>query len=244
MKQVSIFIIICFLISNHTLSAQSDSSDYALQESLKYTSFAYLTSGKIIEGTTVELNRSLLARPSISVDDLKMKLSEVKFYQGRKGFHANIGKIGFLSTRINFAKKIVDGEINLYEFEKTYVHNNGRTSYMNSYTTKKTYSYYNKGFGDVRKATYENLSLELRGNPLALSELKKYQTQKYRALGLYAGGVLLVASSIFSLNRSQEPNLGHAGLLVGGAVLYWSGYLVSRKKHKYLRTAVAMYNIY
>ncbi|MGB0862447.1 MAG: hypothetical protein ACPG19_06205 [Saprospiraceae bacterium] len=251
MKQSSIVFTILFILAfSHSSFAQIDS----IYPELKNTFFVYLIGGKIIEGEQVTFRDPLLKRPYINVDDLEIRAKEVQFYQDEFGFHANVSSLlGPFNLKTSFAPRIKAGKINLYELIRI---NHNPSSYdgttgawIPGSRTESTYHFYNKGFGNLKKATYSNLKTDLSNNPLALAELNKYKQKLLVTGGLYTGAGLLAIFSVISFinaNNMPIPSKGISnttvGLGIGTAVLSLAGYFTNKSKHKHLRNSITVYN--
>ncbi|WP_114783159.1 hypothetical protein [Botryobacter ruber] len=217
--------------------------------------FIYLYSDSVIYARTIDYKTPLLGGAHLIVDARKVKGELVKFYQNEKGFFANTSNLNFTGGT-TFSERIRKGKINLYELE-TVNYSPGHFSpgtgmYTGGGSSRNIKNYYNIGFGELKKADYKNLSVDLGENPESLAHLNKYKSNTNTQTILYVVGGAAILGGIISFANSGEPqnNEVHAtpnmtvpliGLGIGGASL-WTSYLISLSKPKHLRSAIDAYN--
>lgn len=242
MKHLFLFIFLCvqFVSFAQVEGALSPNSD-----SLSEVDYVYLYTKRIIKGDYVSYENKVFKRNYILVDDERFELNQVKFYQNESGFFANVQGIGMQS---GFAEKVQSGEVNLFELEvKTstpMMNSNGMMTggMMNT----SIIDYYNKGFGNLKRATYGNLKVDLSDKPEAKLHLDKYNRIRMTQNGFYiAGGALLVGSVVAFFNQPDPQNFDVTNtLLMAGAASAtgFTAYLIGLEKKSKLKSAITAYN--
>lgn len=218
--------------------------------------FIYSFSDSVIYGRIIEYKTPFLGSSHFLVDSKKIQPDLVKFYRNETGFYANTKTVNFSGTS-SFTERIRKGKINLYEKETTTYspgHFNSTTGmYSGGMITKNIKNYYNKGFGDLKKANYQNLNLDLSDNPASMIYLNKYKSVRDAQTVLYiVGGATLIGGFATLINKIQntdsndsepEPNVTGSLVAVGiGAGCFWVSYFMSFSKPKHLRNAIDAYN--
>jgi hypothetical protein len=215
--------------------------------------YVYFFTDSVIYGN-VDYKKPFFGPAYLKVDSLKIQLDKVKFYKNQTGFFANSKNINFSGTS-SFSERIRKGRINLFEKENIN-YSPGQFSstgmYMGGSTTKTILNYYNKGFGELKKADYKNLSIELADNPESLIYLNKFKSVQKTQNVLYAvGGALFVAGFATLVNKTYDvdydtepsPNVTSNLVAIGlGAGCFLVSYTISFSKPEYLRDAVDAYN--
>ncbi len=184
--------------------AQSQSPDY----NDKY--FAYLFSDEIIYGSLVEFDESNLnfGIRNIYVDFKKIPASEVAFYKNRTGLYANVNKLTLLHYN-KFSECIIHGKINLYQSISSGFMpkiNSSIQSFPPSYSYfnyKVIRNYYNKDLGELKRANYRDLSVEMSNNPESMIFLKKYKNKKTAEIILLVGGTAAFIGAMKSISAPQ-----------------------------------------
>ncbi len=247
-----ILLISSFILFQTISSAQIDTISKLQEEDLNDEYFVYLFNNQIITGNAVTYKNPIFKSSYILVDETEYKSGTVKFYQNEQDFFANT--LG-ITSRNHFVPRIQQGRVNLYEYNET-EHNpgfyNANTGMMTGGGSRqKIVYYYNSGFGDLKKATYSNLNVDLQDNPEAMLYLDKYKKTNNLSRGLYVGaGALMLIGTISIYNKFSNtpqgtdlPSVSRELVLVGaGGVLGWVGYFVSIDKFSHLKTAVYSYN--
>lgn len=240
-----VFLIVLLVISQKILFGQIDESK----------EYVYFFNDSILYGN-VNYKKPFIGTAYLKVDSLKIQLDKVKFYKNQTGFFANSKYINF-SEISSFSERIRKGKINLYEKENTNYspgHFSANGTYMGGSVTKTILNYYNKGFGDLKKANYSNLSVELNENPESLIHLNKFKRARNTQNTLYAvGGAILIGGFATLINKTKdvdydtEPSPNVTGNLVAigaGAVCFAVSYAISFSKPEHLRNAIDAYNKY
>lgn len=244
-------LIISLLIS--TFSFGQDTIKTQTESDLKGFEYVYLFSNVAITGETVDIRKRLLRSAILEVDDLTISSSAVKFYKNKEGFYANISH---LSTANVFAIRTQKGKINLYEYVSEYYNPgsfNATTGMYQGggYSRKKIY-YYNIGFSNLKKVSYDNLSVDLKMSSDAMAHLKDYKkVQKNASISYVIGAGMIAAGFISFTNKSSnaapgpgnEPDFGLEGALIfGGGAVCGIGYLIGLEKNNHLKSAISDFN--
>jgi hypothetical protein len=171
----------------------------------------------------------------------------VKFYKNEDGLFGNVS--GELQS--GFAKRKQAGDINLFEL-KVQTHSapmmsaNGMMT--GGYGGTKIIDFYNKGFGDLKRANYENLKIDLSDKPETKLYLDKYNKTRMIQNGFYVGcGALLVGSFVAFYNEAEsnpknfDPSSTFlfAGL---GVASGFTAYIIGLEKKNKLKEAIHVYN--
>lgn len=216
-------------------------------DSLRNINYLYLYTGNIVTGKYVSYEDRVFKKNHFLVDDKRFELGEVKFYQNERGFFGNVSGLGFQS---GYAERTQSGDINLFELEvRTTTPMMGANGMMTGgMMNTSIIDYYNKGFGSLKRANYENLKTDLTDKPEAKLYLDKYNKIRMTQNGFYvAGGALLAGALVAFYNESQSNpqnfNPSNAlvfGVLGGGTLL--TAYVIGLNKKDKLQEAIAAYN--
>ena len=117
---------------------------------------------------------------------------------------------------------------------------------------KSTSNYYNIGFDDVKKTSYNNLYQDISSNPESLIILNKFKSNRNTQTTLnIIGGVLATVGFVTLYNKTKDwdgesvpkPNLTLPIVSIGsGFALFGIGGIISNEKPKLLREAIDIYN--
>ena len=238
----TILIIIGFLVQLSVIAQINSNKDfvYFFNDSIKYGE--------------VEFKSPFVGTDYILLNSEKISIDHIKFYKNITGFHANTKNVNFWGTPA-FSECISKGKINL--FEKVNVnHSMGHWTtsgmYVGGGSSKTILNYYNKGFGDLKKANYVNLSLDLADNPESMKHLEKFRKLRNTQTGFYlASGAAVLVGFVTLVNKTSgvdydtepSPNVTAELVTIGvGAVCGIVGYTISFSKPEHLRRAVNVYN--
>jgi hypothetical protein len=216
------------------------------------SNFVYLYSGNIMYGNIIESDKPFLGPLKIYVDSEKIEAYKVKFYNNETGFYANTQKISTFHD-LRFTERVLDGKINFYENVRyIYVPGNYRHGFYSPSGIKRIDNYYNKGFDDLRKANYNNLSAELAGNIKSMEYLKKYQNLNTARIFLIVAGTASIIGSFVSINakmnlydpaKDSSPNLApETILMLSGFAGYGVSHIIYLRKPRHLWNAVYEFN--
>ncbi len=240
------WITVAYLLISYVTFGQTDSANIR---------FVYLFTGEKIYSEVVEHRDQFMGSGYFLVGKEQYRADLVKFYKDASGFYANTKKLNVTGKSI-FSKRIITGRVNLFEQEKMYT----TPSYIdaagtfNPGTSSKTIkSYYNKGFGDLKKANYKNLKIDLADSPESMGYISKYRKYKNVQIILSVVGGALVATGITSyfiksdVDRNapnyKEPNTTPDMLIaVAGGGLIGCSYYLSFPKRDKLKKAIEAYN--
>lgn len=218
--------------------------------------FVYLFSDSLVKSHMVEFRYQYNDKSYLVTDSGRYRVDLVKFYQNESGFFANTKALNFSNASI-FAKRIVSGRINLYEIVKVRTTPGSIEAYgvLSPGTTSiKIKNYYNKEFGDIRKANYHNLLNDLADCPESVGYLVRYKnirnTQTVLSIvggALIAGGLATLYSRTKDVNRNdpnyKEPNIRpNLAVAMVGAGCIGMSYYISFSKHRKLKSAIDAYN--
>ncbi|MEN8156438.1 MAG: hypothetical protein ABFS10_05780 [Bacteroidota bacterium] len=217
--------------------------------------FIYLYSDSVVYGEIIEFKTPFLGASHILVDSRKYSTELIKFYRNETGFYANTKEV-YISLTPYFTQRIRSGRLNLFESDIVKYTSGHFSSSTGHYTpgssTRKIKNYYNKGYSNLKKANYKNLSLDLTDNPKSMLYLKKYksattgQTVLYLVGGAIAAGglaTLIIKTNDADFGSESGPNITSNFVVTGiGAGMVGVGYYISLNKPKHLRNAITVYN--
>ena len=231
-----------------------DSPEFLFADSVEKVNlnFVYTFTGQVIKGNNIELKYGQLAIPYLLVDSNNISLNEVKFYKTNEEFLANTNYINLLGNN-SFSKRKIAGRINLYETFKLRSspgHFNSSTgSYSSGMIIINSKSYYNKGFNDLKRINYKNLSIDLVDNSTSTHYLNKYQTRNIAqwVLGI-AGGVLTIGGLMVVMDNNggnfDPADVPYEALSVAGVGMVFCclSLYFNISKFEYIKKAINTYN--
>ncbi len=244
MKYLFLFI---FLSVSVMSSAQSTWELTPNSESLINTNYVYLYTQNIVKAESILYENKVFKKDYFLVDGERYELGQIKFYQNEDGFFGKVND-GYQS---GYAEKTQGGEINLFELSvqtssAPMMDANGMMT--GGYGGTKIIDYYNKGFGNLKRATYYNLKMDLSDKPEAQLYLDKYNKSRMVQNGLYVTcGALLVGSLVTFFNQAEanpkDFNPSSTFLVAGlGAASGLAAYIIGMEKKEKLKEAVNAYN--
>lgn len=216
--------------------------------------FIYLYSDSVIYAKDVKLRPDFSGYLQLRADSRKVPTEQVKFFSNADGFFANTKRFNFGSTT-SFSERIIEGKINMFQQENyypdSYDHRYRRAGYMDRRPQPvDVRMYYNKGYADLKKANYHNLSADMADNPKAMDLLKNYRKNINTGRAMYIVAGAAIVSGLVSFLANGSSNKGMSGtnftpafiLLGAGAGLATGGYFVQASGNRHLENAVDAYN--
>ncbi|HAZ01813.1 MAG: hypothetical protein A2W97_04655 [Bacteroidetes bacterium GWE2_40_63] len=217
--------------------------------------FIVNNTGQVIFGNRLEYKQPFIGFPYFELDHKQINSDMVRFYKNEQGFYAKYWDSGF-SMSPSFAQRIRKGRINLYEDIKIQHHYgmyNTGTGFVGGGTTVKFNNYYNIGFGDLKKANYQNLSIDLADNWESVLCLDKFKQKRNAQIivgviggGLIAGGLLSFYNRTKdvddSVDQTQSDFAGETAVMALGVGCIVATYIISFSKFEHLKDAVDAYN--
>ncbi len=104
---------------------------------------------------------------------------------------------------------------------------------------------YNKGYSNLKNASYRNLVLDLADNPESIKHLNNYKKQTKRQTMFLVGGLAVGAGTIIALTNKGNKDSSIVPYLLGGATsvgaIFFS-YKILINKPKHLEKAIKAYN--
>lgn len=245
---------------------------YALNASAQVDqsrNFVYLYSDSVIYAQKIRLRPDIYGSWQIRADSRRIPTDQVKFMGNEDGFFANTRK--FNLTRTNtFSERVIAGKLNLfqeagydpYAFDRGYRYRHSRSQAVD------TRMFYNKGWNDLQKVNYHNLSRDMADDPQSMDLLKGYRKHMTTAKMMYVGaGAAVIAGFVSFLANGNEkmPDRGSFGsgsfgkgnsdfgfkktnftasfILLGvGAALGGGGALIQMSSTRHLENAIESYN--
>jgi hypothetical protein len=244
-----IIVLMCILLTAQISFAQD------VDETKNYV---YLFNGSVEYGNIVE--QGGFFKGKIKLDGKEFSTREVKFYKGETGFYANIAHIK-RGTR-TFAQRETKGKVNLYRLVQTSYQPGGYTPGFGGMggmgggyysgggvRTSVTY-YYNKGFGEVKKASYGNLKEDLADNQKSMLHLSYYKKARniqngcmFGSVASLIGGFVLAANALSNQKPGEKANNMPLIIGFGGSIVFAIVSAVfAFKKHKHMKAAISAYN--
>jgi hypothetical protein len=239
MQRLFFFFYLTFLSASSLFSQESGCNN-----------FYYLYSGNLVCANSIEYKTPVFGTRHFIIDGKRVELDKIKFYKNETGFYGNTAQdLHFDSP--SFVIRIKEGNLNLYEYTGTVTHMNmGPHGGMvgSTHSRVKNY-YYNKGYGNLKKAKYSNLKVDLADNPESLIHINKYKKlQTAEGVLIGTAAVILVGSVIHQSGRydaakkeGKEYEMNPTGIVIGAGFLIGSG-IISFSKPKHLKTAIDFYN--
>ncbi|HLO59852.1 MAG TPA: hypothetical protein VK179_13985 [Bacteroidales bacterium] len=218
--------------------------------------YVYFFSDSVLYGRIVELRSPMFGGSFLMCDSIKVSKDFVKFFKGETGFYANTININSSGTS-TFCQRIRKGKINLYERDVTSYSPGfyspgfgGPGMYSSGMVTRNIKNYYNIGFGDLKKAKYKNLLVDLSDNPESMMHLTKYKSVRKTETILGVVGGVAVATGLVAVIATTNHNNGLSKsnttpgvvTMLAGAGCMWVSYFYSLSKPKHLRQAIDAYN--
>jgi hypothetical protein len=218
--------------------------------------FIYTYSGILITGSNFKILNEVNGM-KFRIDTLDVMPSDVKFFQFKNSFWANTKDVHF-ENKIDFARRTHAGRINLFErevlgnnlrFEEVYVGPDYLLTRVSKDFKEDVFTYYNKGFGDLKILKYKNLIVDLYNNPNSMRYLNRYENLRVGCSVLYLAGIASILygftheikqrnsnSPDFDFNR--VPTYCSIGIGLGAI---WFGSSLSGKKSGLLLKAIEVY---
>lgn len=231
--------------------------------------YLYLYSDSIIYAKKILLRPDFSGYWQLRVDSRRVPVDQVKFFNNEDGFFANTNKLSF--NRISqFSERIIEGRINLfqqrtydpYDYDRSYRyghdygHDHGRSSAVAVST------YYNKGFGDLKKVNYRNLKYDMADHPESMKFLNTYRKRSNLSKIMYATAGASMIAGVLSVLRTKSdndnfptgnhfgsqpslksPNFTATYVLMGvGLGIAGAGYAVQSSGARNLENAIDAYN--
>lgn len=241
MKKLLIGVMACFAMTSRAQVHESKN-------------FIYLYSDSVIYAKDVKLRPDFSGYLQLRADSRKVPTEQVKFFSNEDGFFANTKRLNFGSTT-SFSERIIEGKINMFQQEDyypySYDHRYRRARYMDRRPQPVDVKmYYNKGYADLKKANYHNLSTDMADNPKAMDLLKNYRKNINTGKAMYIVAGAAIVSGLVSFLANGSSNKGISGanftpafiLLGAGAGLATGGYFIQASGNRHLENAVDAYN--
>lgn len=224
-------------------------------------SFIYLFNDSVIHANRVTLRPDPLNSLQLRADSRRIPLHQVKFINNEDGFFANTRQQTFVGDT-QFAERIIEGKINLFqEISYTpYQYDYGYRSSYRKHDAVNIHMYYNKGYDNLKKVSYNGLKEAMANNPQSMEFLKLYKKSLTTRNTLYAGAGLSLLASIlaitlntkrtkqsdtftYAFGPSKEPNYVAGLALLGvGTGLAVGGYAIHLSGTRHLENAIDTYN--
>ncbi|MEN8139185.1 MAG: hypothetical protein ABFR62_12205 [Bacteroidota bacterium] len=175
-------------------------------KSQKSDNYVILNNDKLIEGEEMVYYKPFFSKPRITINDNTYKAPEIKFFSMNGNLHANVTKYSFWG-KSRFAFSLENGEVNLFEFRKTY------TDMNTGGVSSRSWYYYNRGFGEIHKVRYSSLRKELSDNAKSLVYLDKFRKNTIIGKSLFYGGVtIFFGEAIYGLGKALTDDLSEKGM--------------------------------
>lgn len=227
--------LLIFLSVQTFLIAQTNLEPYAILEEVKYV---YLNSDTLITGTTL-YKEQFEGQDYIYLDGKTYNTQRVKFFKNEYGLFANT--TGFYTNGL-FAQASEIGKLNLFTLnhEVTIPITNEFGEFQ---SVPKNSNYYNIGFGDLKRANYANLVIDLEGNASAMLHLDKYNIVRKRQNILYVLSGVFAVGAVATLANDSNFSLGLGiGSGIISAASLTTAFAIGLNKKKHLQNAIQAYN--
>lgn len=230
--------------------------------------FIYFFSDSVMYAENIKLRPDFTGYLQLRADSRRVPTAQVKFFSNEDGFFANTRRLDLLNG-VSFSERIIDGKINVYQKEDYDPNLYDRRYRHGRYVQRQQPSinvsmYYNKGYGDLKKANYRNLVNDMADNPESIDLLKSYRrsmntgNMMYVAAGISglvgmitfvtsgSGGSDMPGKNGFGSNFGssiKSPNFALSGILLGAGLGFTIGGLaIQRSGNRHLEMAFDRYN--
>lgn len=255
MKKLLIGIMACYALTTHAQVHESKN-------------FIYLYSDSVIYVKDIKLRPDFSGYLQLRADSKKIPMERVKFFNNEDGFFANTRRLD-LGNTTSFSERIIEGKINMFQQADYHPYMYDQRYRRSRYMERRPQAvdvkmYYNKGYADLKKVNFHNLSADMADSPKAMDMLKNYRKSMNIGKTMYiaAGAALLTGlvsflttsdsgtgmlnTNGFNHNFRQEtkwPNYTASYILLGaGLGLATGGYFIQTSGNKHLERAVDTYN--
>lgn len=209
-----------------------------------------LFSGDVITGEHLVYESPILATPVFTMQSETFESNTVEYFQNNHGYFANLGRIHGMNKE-RYAMRIELGKINLFEevdlsvYGGEELHAEGSNNNQDPMlATGKVLEYYTLGessMGEtsIRKASYQNLKIDLRENAASMQHLRRYRNYKMLQIGMIGIGSGIIAANIIA-NASGAVRFNPVmaiGFAIGGG-----SYLMEAPKKDELWLAADEFN--
>ncbi len=232
MKHLFLFI---FLFIPVFAIAQVNLEPYSISEEVKYV---YLNNDSLITGTEL-YKEQFEGKDYIYLDGKTYPILTVKFYKNEYGLFANTTQF---YTNGLFAEASEIGKLNLFELNHE-VSIPIKNEFGEFQSMPKNSNYYNIGFGDLKRANYANLVIDLEDNTSAMLHLDKYNSVRKNQNILYIVSGVFAIGAIASLTNDSDISLGlGVGSALVSAASITTAFAIGFNKKKHLQNAIQAYN--
>lgn len=247
MKKLLIVVMACY-----GLNARSQTND--TKNSL------YLYSDSVVHAEKIRLRPDFAGSWALRADSRRVPINQVKFFNNEDGFFANTKKLNLFGESA-FAERIIEGKINLYQqviYDDVPFRNDYYRFRARPRAVANTRMFFNKGFLDLKKVSYDNLNEAMADNPKSLDLLKAYRKSQNTGTIMYvAAGAALLGSMLSIISGDPFTSTsGHGGmptykdrnytgsivLLGAGLGLATGGYLIQESGKRNIERAIENYN--
>jgi hypothetical protein len=212
-----LFSAFCFLVIQFC-SAQLTKPDHSV----------VLYSGEITTGEKLLYEALPLKDAVFNLDGEIFESEKVGFFQNNHGYFANLSK--FHGPRAErYALRIKKGKINLFEEieidvyggDELMIESDDERDKKNDMTlaTGQVYQYYTMETGELKKATYKNLKLDLASNPASMKYLHSYRNYCWLQRAMIGVGAGIITYDI--IRQSGGPVKFNPfmamGIVIGGS---------------------------
>lgn len=189
-------------------------SIYASAQVDESKNFVYFYSDSVHYAKNIRPRTTLFNSINIRANSRSFPLNQVKFFQNIDGFFANTSRLKSFRTE-GLSKRMIEGKVNLYrerEF-KTFSYNDDFDYHHYTHNNSNAIDvrmFYNKGYDDLKKVNYKNLSVDMADDQQAIDLLKGYNQNIRTSRILYvASGASLIGSLVAFLAHNKNNRIEH-----------------------------------
>ncbi|MBG6235869.1 hypothetical protein IWX76_002450 [Pedobacter sp. CAN_A7] len=177
--------------------------------------FVYFYSDSVVYGKNIRLRYDFFNSLQLRVDSKPVTLRQVKFFKNDEGFFANLKGIG-IWQHDGLAERIMEGRVNLYQ-ERPYRTLTDHYSELNN--AREINTFYNKGYGDLKKTNYNNLRVDMADHAESMAFLENYRKRVKTGQKLYiaAGASVVAALATFLVSGKNDLHQASSGSFPGNA---------------------------
>ena len=212
------------------------------QTLLTEKSYIHLYTDSIIYGEKISYNAGFMIDPHLSIDGIKYRLDDVKFYNDGYGLKGNVMRA--THGKSLFAKIIAKGNLNVFQTTQNSFDLSG--GYLGIEKSKLIKNYYNKGTTQLKKINYKNLINDISDNAESLQTLELAHTYKIQGQRLTTIGSVACLIGFLTYYYPSEFEVSSNVVPISSVILGAISYFIAAKKadlrNDYYERAFEIYN--
>ncbi len=212
-----------------------------LPDTIRYSYSVGLKTGQVYNAYRIDTEQPFLGGPVLVLDGKqRFDLNTVRYYEDGTGFYVR----AMLSDRSKHEKTLrlnALGRIKSYCITES--HYNGFDRFSVYYNVSNAL-YFTKDDGPIKSLNLRNLLLSTTENPASTNLLLKTRRQQaYSTICYIAGGSLLLAGLVATVDPNSDSKPAISPLVYGGLPLIAIPLLIGSKKEENIQQAIVDYNL-